>query len=106
MKPTLYCFRKYGCLPPDEGGLMQCRGNLVPHLNPTSIACCSDEDFCNKKLIVDYKVVPDTPETDTIFPYASTATTVALLITFAFCIVMLIFIVTCVYLRLVEDGCF
>ena len=41
--------RTYGCLPPDERGLLQCKGNLVPHLNPTAIACCSDQDYCNKR---------------------------------------------------------
>ena len=29
--------RTYGCMPPDETGLLQCKGHLVPHLNPKSI---------------------------------------------------------------------
>jgi bone morphogenetic protein receptor type-1B len=43
--------RTYGCLPPEESGLMQCRGSLVPHLNPANISCCSDEDLCNRDLV-------------------------------------------------------
>lgn len=91
--------RTFGCLPPDESGFMQCKGNLVPHLNPTNISCCSDEDFCNRKLSPEYTIIT---EPDTVAPWmpTSTATTIALLVTFAICIVMLIFIVTCVYLRL------
>ena len=29
--------RTYGCMPPDETGMLQCKGHLVPHLNPKSI---------------------------------------------------------------------
>ena len=29
--------RTYGCVPPDETGMLQCKGHLVPHLNPKSI---------------------------------------------------------------------
>ena len=32
------------------GGEFQCKGHVVPHSNPTSIGCCSDEDYCNIKL--------------------------------------------------------
>lgn len=48
--------RSYGCLPPEESGLLQCKGNLVPHLNPTAIACCSDGDLCNRDLAPSYRV--------------------------------------------------
>ena len=40
--------RTYGCLPADEQGLLQCKGHLVPHFQPRSIACCQEEDLCNK----------------------------------------------------------
>ncbi len=33
----------------------QCKGNLVPHSNPSSIACCSDGDLCNTKLLPKYQ---------------------------------------------------
>ncbi|CAG0890197.1 unnamed protein product [Darwinula stevensoni] len=69
-KPLAYCFTaveevidpqtgdfipeySYGCLPPEETGLMQCKGYLVPHVIPQSIACCRPEidgDFCNSNL--------------------------------------------------------
>ena len=42
--------RTYGCLPPEETHLSQCKGSLVPHSNPTSIGCCDDENLCNKRL--------------------------------------------------------
>ena len=42
----------YGCLPPDEQGPMQCKGHLVPHFQPRSIACCSDSDLCNKVIAI------------------------------------------------------
>ena len=50
----------YGCQPPDdEGGMLQCQGHLVPHLEPASIACCSDGDLCNRDLRPMYTVVDD-----------------------------------------------
>ncbi|XP_064457112.1 bone morphogenetic protein receptor type-1B-like [Ornithodoros turicata] len=51
--------RTYGCLPPEETGLMLCKGSLVPHKIPKSIACCSDGDLCNKYLKPMYKIIPD-----------------------------------------------
>ena len=37
----------------------QCKGHLVPHLNPTSIACCSDENYCNQGLTPMYTATTD-----------------------------------------------
>ncbi|CAG0912791.1 unnamed protein product [Notodromas monacha] len=51
----------YGCLPPDETGLMQCRGNLVPHLVPQSIECCKSGDMCNQFLTPAYDASDDMP---------------------------------------------
>lgn len=42
--------RTYGCLPSEEGSLMWCKANLVPHNFPKTIACCRDSDLCNKYL--------------------------------------------------------
>ncbi|XP_054707219.1 bone morphogenetic protein receptor type-1B-like [Uloborus diversus] len=53
--------RTYGCLPPEEGGLMQCKGHLVPHQIPKSIACCSNMDLCNKYLTPNIVIRPTTP---------------------------------------------
>ena len=96
--------RTFGCLPPDESGFMQCKGNLVPHLNPTAIACCSDEDFCNKKLSPMYEIVDrdpnlgDNSSLGDLMP-ESVVTTIVLLVSIAVCVVLLIFVVTCVYLK-------
>lgn len=45
----------YGCLPPEESGLMQCQGYLSNHDIPKSISCCNDRDFCNAYLTPVYK---------------------------------------------------
>ena len=95
-------YRTFGCLPPEESGLMQCKGNLVPHLNPKAILCCNDEDFCNQKLSPMYEYNPNDNSEDTSLDYpfpTSDAATIALLVTFAIGVVILIFVVTCVYLR-------
>ena len=39
----------FGCLPPAEGGFMQCKGNQVPHLREKSIKCCNHTNLCNKE---------------------------------------------------------
>lgn len=46
-------------MPPDETGLLQCQGHLVPHVNPSSIGCCSDEDYCNVRLSPMYEPTSD-----------------------------------------------
>lgn len=51
----------FGCLPPDEQGLMQCKGNLVPHLQSKSIICCNDADSCNKDVFPEYSPRPTVP---------------------------------------------
>ncbi|KAL1497483.1 hypothetical protein ABEB36_008441 [Hypothenemus hampei] len=57
---------RYGCFPPDEGTLMQCKGNLVPHKNSKSIQCCNDTDLCNRDLQPMYtpKLTTDIPSFD------------------------------------------
>ena len=96
--------RTYGCLPPEESGLMQCRGSLVPHANPANISCCSDGDFCNQDLRPMYNPLP--PESDfdsgSGFKNASTlnqATSMALLVSLTACLVILIVFVAFLYLR-------
>ena len=64
--------------------------------------CCNDEDFCNQKLAPMYKYEPNNNSEDTSLNYSfatSDAATIALLVTFAIGVVILIFVVTCVYLR-------
>merc|ERR1712158_308684 len=86
----------YGCLPPDEKGLMQCKGHLVPHFQPRTIACCAEEDLCNKELTPLYE--PTVEELDTVTdPLDPSVYHVALLVSLTICLV--IFIVTFAYLR-------
>lgn len=55
----------YGCLPPEELGLMQCNGNFVPHQNSIKIHCCDDSDFCNKNIHLEPPIRRPTVETTT-----------------------------------------
>lgn len=48
----------YGCTPPGEKGLLQCKGDLSVHEIPKSIHCCSGPDFCNQQLKPAYKATP------------------------------------------------
>ena len=88
----------YGCLPPDEKGLMQCKGHLVPHFQPRTIACCADQDLCNKELTPLYEPTPD--ELDTVpEPLDPSVYHVALLVSLTICLVIFILLVTFAYLR-------
>ncbi|XP_001601240.4 bone morphogenetic protein receptor type-1B [Nasonia vitripennis] len=51
----------FGCLPPDEQGFMQCKGNLVPHIQEKNIVCCNNTDLCNKDVFPMYKSKPTVP---------------------------------------------
>merc|ERR1712088_1001506 len=87
--------RTYGCLPADEQGLLQCKGHLVPHFQPRSIACCSDADLCNKELAPIYQARPETAPA-TLDP---SVYHVALLVSLTICLVIFILLVTFAYLR-------
>merc|ERR1711936_27947 len=87
--------RTYGCLPADEQGLLQCKGHLVPHFQPRSIACCSDADLCNKELAPIYEARPETTPA-TLDP---SVYHVALLVSLTICLVVFILLVTFAYLR-------
>ena len=96
--------RTYGCLPPEESGLMQCRGSLVPHLNPANISCCSDKDLCNRDLSPMYNPLPPDSEFDSGSSFKNTATlnqatSMALLVSLTACLVILIIFVAFLYLR-------
>jgi bone morphogenetic protein receptor type-1B len=90
--------RTYGCLPPDETGLMQCKGHLVPHFYPRSISCCSDYDLCNKDLVPLYSPTPaeGAGEDGALDP---SVYHVALLVSLTVCLVVFILLVTFAYLR-------
>lgn len=99
---TLVAERTYGCLPPEERGLMMCRGNLSPHATPLSIECCKSGDFCNRQLYPmyerkdDYEEYEDTGGTGGINPAVFH---LVLLCTVTVCVVSLVFFVTCLYLK-------
>lgn len=96
---TLVPERTYGCLPADEKGLMQCKGHLVPHFYPRSIACCADEDLCNKELAPVYEPRReddgDVGE-DLVDP---SVYHLALLVSLTVCLVLFILLLTFAYLR-------
>merc|ERR1719356_892112 len=87
--------RTYGCLPADEKGLMQCKGHLVPHFEPRSIACCADYDMCNKDLSPMYEPTVE----PTVDPLDPSVYHVALLVSLTICLVIFILLVTLAYLR-------
>ncbi|XP_066137936.1 bone morphogenetic protein receptor type-1B isoform X3 [Euwallacea fornicatus] len=92
-----YPVLRYGCLPPDGGSLMQCKGHLVPHQNGKSIQCCDDSDLCNKYLKPMYAPRPTTDvptfgTTDNL-PYT------VLLSSVTFCLCILLLGVAFVYMK-------
>ncbi|XP_046405242.1 bone morphogenetic protein receptor type-1B [Ischnura elegans] len=89
--------RTYGCLPPEETGLMQCKANVVPHRKPKSIMCCNDSDLCNKYLVPEYEVRTPTPENT---HNDDGVHHVALMISFTLCLFMFLILVTFTYLRI------
>lgn len=97
--------RTYGCLPPDETGLLQCKGHLVPHLNPTSIACCSDDNFCNLRLSPMYESSPEAgPDSgedsgDLFGAQIGSMTAYTLLISLTICFVIAVLLIAFMYLK-------
>jgi len=101
---TLVAERTYGCLPSEEGGLMMCRGNLSPHAVPTAIECCKNGDFCNKRLYPMYDLSKYIDEDDSSdesvgFVIDPAIFHLVLLCSVTVCIVSLVFLVTCIYLK-------
>lgn len=101
---TLVAERTYGCLPSEEGGLMMCRGNLSPHAVPTAIECCKSGDFCNKRLYPMYDLSKYTDGDDSSdesvgFVIDPAIFHLVLLCSVTVCIVSLVFLVTCIYLK-------
>ncbi|XP_060599365.1 bone morphogenetic protein receptor type-1B-like [Ruditapes philippinarum] len=93
----------YGCLPSFEGGTtMQCKANLVPHRVATAIACCDDEDLCNRGVVPIYNEVSTTPGPDyepKEYKRYENLTQIALLVSVSVCLIVLIVTATFVYLR-------
>lgn len=86
----------FGCLPPAEGGFMQCKGNQVPHLREKSITCCNNTDLCNKDQFPDiaYKprptVVPNSIDITTGVPILILAIFSSILLVLLIVIVLII----------------
>lgn len=87
----------FGCLPPDEQGFMQCKGNLVPHLLGKNIICCNDTELCNKDLFPMYKqrstVAPDP------IAISSGAPLIVLAVTLSICLMIFILAIVIIYQR-------
>ena len=77
---------------------MQCKGHLVPHFQPRTIECCSDQDLCNKELVPMYSPTPDI-EDDVMDTLDPSVYHVALLVSLTICLVIFILLVTFAYLR-------
>ncbi|XP_064595617.1 bone morphogenetic protein receptor type-1B-like [Liolophura sinensis] len=93
----------FGCLPPDESTLLQCKGDRVPHEKPQTIECCDDADQCNLDLQPTFLerattlspgYVPRTYD-----GYDESITQIALLVSVTLCLVILISTLIFVYLR-------
>ena len=84
-------------------------GNLVPHLNPTSIACCSDEDYCNSVLKPHYKISVDSHLENSNNPGdffgigIDSTTAYILLITFVICLLLAVISIVCYYRKVKKE---
>lgn len=87
----------YGCLPPDEGGFMQCKGHLVPHQESKSIQCCNDFDMCNYNLRPMYQERPTPKNAD--FSTAESLPYLVLLTSVTICIVICLLVIAILYVR-------
>lgn len=87
----------FGCLPPAELGLMQCKGALVPLTNGKNIRCCNNTDQCNKDLLPPYKPRP-TARPDPI-ALATGAPLIALAVSLSLCLMILLIAVLLMYRR-------
>ncbi|PVD39256.1 hypothetical protein C0Q70_01884 [Pomacea canaliculata] len=90
----------WGCLPPGESSLMQCKGNEVPHSTPTSIACCDSGDECNKDLTPEYTERSTTLPPDAEEPKKNESMTkIALLVSVTVCLIIFTITITFIFLR-------
>lgn len=82
----------YGCLPGDERGTMQCRGQ-----SGKSVQCCNYMDLCNNLLKPEIDTRPSTPSPG--MTYDESIHYIALIISLTVCFVALLVIVAYYYLR-------
>ncbi|XP_044738565.1 bone morphogenetic protein receptor type-1B isoform X2 [Chrysoperla carnea] len=84
--------RSFGCLPPDESGLMQCRGDM----SGKSIKCCDSQDYCNRAILPELKTTTPMPGT---LNYDESILYTALIISLTICITVFLIIIAFMYLR-------
>ncbi|XP_045476224.1 bone morphogenetic protein receptor type-1B-like isoform X2 [Harmonia axyridis] len=90
-----YPIYTYGCLSADEGGLMQCKGHLVPHLVPKSIQCCDDTNQCNRNLKPFY---PERPTTEApTFNQFNNLPYIVLLTSVTVCLTIFLLVIAIIY---------
>ena len=82
-----------------EISIVQCKGHLVPHLVPKSIACCHNADLCNKLLSPMYEIRSTTPNPNGGFGSEGNIHYLALLISVVACLIILIVMVTYAYIQ-------
>ncbi|XP_022900135.1 bone morphogenetic protein receptor type-1B isoform X1 [Onthophagus taurus] len=88
----------YGCLPDEEGGLMQCKGSLVPHRQMKVIECCNGSDNCNKDLIPKYEL-PSTTQEPSFFNTPESIPLMVLFTSITACIIFLLAVIACLYIH-------
>ncbi|KAG8182734.1 hypothetical protein JTE90_026185 [Oedothorax gibbosus] len=94
--------RTHGCLPPEESGLMQCKGHLVPHQIPKSIACCANGDWCNRHLMPTPVVRTTTANPlyeGELVPYSGFLNIVFFWVAFIVVSLILVSVLICMYIR-------
>ncbi|KAK3932432.1 Bone morphogenetic protein receptor type-1B [Frankliniella fusca] len=88
----------YGCLPSNERGHMQCKGNQVPHYLQKSIACCNDKDLCNLNLHPEpFRARTTTPPPDQGISDNS-VTYIALFVSVFICLILLAILFICLWI--------
>lgn len=87
----------FGCLPGDEGTLMQCKSYVSPHARGKAITCCNYTDLCNKMLTPKLEVRSTTPTPG--MSYDDSIHYIALIISVTVCLVAFSVIVAYYYLR-------
>ncbi|XP_048760143.1 bone morphogenetic protein receptor type-1B-like [Ostrea edulis] len=89
-----------GCFSEEENSILQCKGHLIPHRMPRTVACCNDEDYCNEYLDPLYVEHNNTQEAvhagqDEVI----NLTQIVLIVSVTCCFLMFVLVVSILYLR-------
>lgn len=87
----------FGCLAPNEQGLMQCKGYLVPHSRGTNIECCNNTAYCNKGNFLNYTTRSSVPPNP--IDIAPGAPLIALAASLSVCLIILLIAILIMYRR-------